>query len=404
MADALLKLIQAPEQEKKTRGTEFTPAEIHQQPEMWRQTLKIMEGQQQQILDFLGGEKDRVFLLTGAGTSAFIGICLENLFNKISGYQARAVGTTEIITDEAATFRPGKKYFLVHFARSGNSPESVGTFVLGEQSQADIKHIVITCNSEGKLAQMGRKLEQGRCLNIILPPETNDKSLAMTSSYSSMVVAGQCLASIGDTKKYAGILAELAKAGEKIMAQFSGELQAICKEKFERAVFLGSNTLLGCAKECHLKLQEETDGKVVGKFDSFLGLRHGPEAVIHKNTLVVYLMGEDPLVHVYETDLMSGVTRKGIGLKKIAVCKQADAATRANADLVIEHGCEIPDDYQSPAYVIVGQTLGVFKSLDYGLKPDSPSEAGVISRVVQGVKIYDHPSFRKDGSLKVIAG
>ena len=63
-----------------------------------------------------------------------------------------------------------------------------------------------------------------------------------------------------------------------------------------------------------------------------------------------------------------------------------------------------PDDYLSPAYVIVGQSLGVFKSLSVGLKPDSPSEKGVISRVVQGVKIYDHPAFYADGSLKVIAG
>ena len=52
---------------------------------------------------------------------------------------------------------PGRKYFLVHFARSGNSPESVGTFVLGEQSEADVKHIVITCNKNGHLAKAAIK-------------------------------------------------------------------------------------------------------------------------------------------------------------------------------------------------------------------------------------------------------
>jgi hypothetical protein len=82
----------------------------------------------------------------------------------------------------------------------------------------------------------------------------------------------------------------------------------------------------------------------------------------------------------------------------------ADDAVTAAADIVIEHGCDVPDDYQSPAYVIVGQALGVFKSLAYGLKPDSPSEAGVISRVVQGVQIYDRLGFYADGTFKVIAG
>jgi len=403
MSDALLKLIQAPDEEKKEKGTEYTPAEIYQQPEMWLETLAILENQKDEILSFLGGETDRRFLLTGAGTSAFIGLCLENLFNKVSGYEARAVGTTEIITDPDAVFRPGGKYFLVHFARSGNSPESVGTFVLGEQSDSDVKHVVITCNKDGKLAQMGRE-KKDRSLIILLPEKTNDQSLAMTSSLSSMVVAGQYIASIKDPARYADIVKELAEAGKKIMADFSGDLEALCSQPFDRAVFLGSNTLFGCAKECHLKLQEETDGKVVGKFDSFLGLRHGPEAVIHDNTLVVYLLSEDPLVHRYELDLMNGVKQKGIGLKKIAVCKQADDEVRSAADLVIEHGRDIPDDYQSPAYVIVGQSLGVFKSLYYGLKPDSPSEAGVITRVVQGVKIYDRQAFLADRTLKVIAG
>ena len=402
MSDALLRLVQEPDEQKKNKGTEFTPAEIYQQPEMWKQTLEILQRQKDEILAYLGGETDRKFLLTGAGTSAFIGICLEGLFNKASDYEARAVGTTEIITDPDAVFLPGKKYFLVHFARSGNSPESVGTFVLGEESKADIKHIVITCNKDGKLAVMGREKKE-RSLMILLPPRTNDQSLAMTSSFSSMVVAGQCLASIKDIARYNQVLSEVAEGGMKILAT-TGELEALCREPFERAVFLGSNTLFGCAKECHLKLQEETDGKVVAKFDSFLGLRHGPEAVIDGKTLVVYLLSEDPFVRRYEVDLMNGVKGKGIGMKKIAVCKQADDQVKEAADLVIEHGRDIPDDYQSPAYVIVGQSLGVFKSLYYGLKPDSPSEAGVISRVVRGVKIYDRPAFIENGGFKVIAG
>jgi tagatose-6-phosphate ketose/aldose isomerase len=401
--DAMLRLVNEPEEKKKEKGTEYTPAEIYQQPEMWQQTLEILAGQDEEIRRYLGDETDRRFLLTGAGTSAFIGLCLEGLFNKASAFEARAVGTTEIITDPDAYFLEGQKYFLVHFARSGNSPESVGTFVLGEESKADIKHIVITCNKDGKLAEMGRKTG-GRSLLILLPEKTNDRSLAMTSSFSSMVIAGQYLASVSDAEGYHAICAQIAEAGKQILQGAMDDLEALCIEGFERAVFLGSNTLFGCAKECHLKLQEETDGKVVGKFDTFLGLRHGPEAVVHENTIVIYLLSEDPLVRRYELDLMNGVQRKGIGKKKVAVCKEADDEIRAAADIVIEHGCNVPDDYQSPAYVIVGQALGVFRSLAYGLKPDSPSEAGVISRVVQGVQIYDRPAFYTDGTPKVIAG
>jgi tagatose-6-phosphate ketose/aldose isomerase len=42
------------------------------------------------------------------------------------------------------------------------------------------------------------------------------------------------------------------------------------------------------------------------------------------------------------------------------------------------------------ASVLPAQMLGFFKSLDLGLKPDTPSESGTITRVVEGVEIYPY--------------
>lgn len=400
MGNAFTNLLRLSDAEKKEKGVEFTPREIYQQPDMWRKTYAIMEKNKAAIKKFMTANKNRTVLLTGAGTSAFIGLALEPLFNKISGLTAKAVPTTDIITDPDAYFQAKKKYILVHFARSGNSPESVGAFVLGEQSRADIKHIVITCNKNGKLAQMGKKK---KALVILLPPETNDKSLAMTSSFSSMVIAGQYLASL-KTGGYGEIVEKLAVAGKRVMDNYGDLLADICKRDFKRAVFMGSNTLAGCAKECHLKLQEESDGNVVAKHDSFMGLRHGPEAVIKNDTLVVYLMSEEKLKRKYEIDMMNGIKGKGIGQTRLAFCRRADPDVKSACDAYIEYKEEIPDEYLTPAAVLVGQMFGVLRSLSLGLKPDSPSIAGVISRVVQGVKIYDRPLFYKTGEFKVIAG
>jgi tagatose-6-phosphate ketose/aldose isomerase len=38
--------------------------------------------------------------------------------------------------------------------------------------------------------------------------------------------------------------------------------------------------------------------------------------------------------------------------------------------------------------VIAGQLLAFFRCLEEGLRPDSPSEGGVISRVVQAFALY----------------
>jgi tagatose-6-phosphate ketose/aldose isomerase len=400
MANAFTRLLTLGPAEKKKKGVEFTPPEIYQQPDMWLKTYKIMEKNKAAIHAFLNANRGRTILLTGAGTSAFIGLALEPLFSRISGFDTKPVATTDVITNPDVIFPAGKKYIVVHFARSGNSPESVGTFTLAEESKANVKHIVITCNQDGKLAKMG---EKKKALVIVLPPETNDQSLAMTSSFSSMVVAGMYLAS-WKQGGYGSIVQKQARAGRHVMNTYGDLLNAVCKKGFDRAVFLGSNSLQGCAKECHLKLQEESDGNVVAKFDSFMGLRHGPEAVIHKKTLVVYLCSEEKLTVQYELDMMRGIKGKKIGLYKLGFMRKADPARRATCDGAVAYGENIPDDYLTPVAVLVGQMLGVLRSLSFGLKPDSPSVAGVISRVVQGVKIYHRPKFYKTGKLEVIAG
>jgi len=401
MGNALTDLINLSEEEKKKKGVEFTPAEIFQQPEMWRQTLNIIKNQKEEIISFLKGKIDKQFIFSGAGTSAFIGLSLANLFNKVSGYDTKTIATTDIITDPEAAFQKGRKYFLVHFARSGNSPESVGTFTLAQESDAQVKHIVITCNKDGKLARMSNSVDS---LVILLPEKTNDKGLAMTSSFSSMVVAGQCIATINELDKTAEIIENLAKAGEYVMDKYSDDLFSLCQLDFNKAVFMGSNTLQGCATESHLKLQELTSGKVVAKHDSFLGLRHGPEAVIDEETVVFYLLSNDPFIRKYEMDMVNGIKTKQIGLKKVAICKKSDDQLNSLCDIILEHNIAgIPDDYYTPVYVMVGQIVGVFKSMYYGLKPDSPSEAGIISRVVKGVKIYDRPLFKEKKEFRVIA-
>ncbi len=75
-------------------------------------------------------------------------------------------------------------------------------------------------------------------------------------------------------------------------------MQQLASFQFSRVVFLGSGPLLGSAMESHLKVQELTDGQIVCKFDSFLGFRHGPKAVIDEQTLVFFLLSNDPYVFI----------------------------------------------------------------------------------------------------------
>jgi tagatose-6-phosphate ketose/aldose isomerase len=49
----------------------------------------------------------------------------------------------------------------------------------------------------------------------------------------------------------------------------------------------------------------------------------------------------------------------------------------------------IEDGFRPPLDVMVAQLLALRLSLALGLDPDNPSPRGVISRVVEGVRIYN---------------
>lgn len=158
----------------------------------------------------------------------------------------------------------------------------------------------------------------------------------------------------------------------------------------KRMVFLGSGPFFGIAHESHLKIQEMASGEVICKYDSFLGFRHGPKAVVNNETIIVYLFSNQASPKLYESDLVRSVNETAAGEKSIAI-GYGDDDKSFLFDLSIQFPPDItalPEEFLSVFYVLPAQIIGFFKSLNLGLSPDSPSKNGAISRVVQGVKIY----------------
>ena len=156
-------------------------------------------------------------------------------------------------------------------------------------------------------------------------------------------------------------------------------------------MFLGSGFLKGIAEESHLKLQELTDGDVMCTFDSFLGFRHGPKAVVREGPLLVYLLSDDPYTRQYEIDLIRQIDGNNRAVAQVLVSADDVQIDGVEFDARIvpnEEKAEL-GNYGYVPYVFVAQMLGCFKSVDLGLSPDAPSKSGNIHRVVKGVTIYD---------------
>jgi tagatose-6-phosphate ketose/aldose isomerase len=106
---------------------------------------------------------------------------------------------------------------------------------------------------------------------------------------------------------------------------------------------------------------------------------------------MVYLVSPNPDVQRYEKDLIKQVKSNNNVKASVIVCFCKPDIDPSCYSLCIEIGLplELPVCYGCVSYVFVGQMLGFFKSIERGLCPDSPSVSGNISRVVEGVILYD---------------
>ena len=369
----------------------YTFNEIHQQPAMWRKEHEAILAAKDEIRAFMHKylTPDTDIVLTGAGTSAFIGdaICpvMRGMWRNV-----RSVPTTDLITHSEYLLDKERPLLLISFARSGNSPESVGAVNLANKLSKNVAHVYITCNKNGKLAQQAVGKEN--ILLLLLPEETDDKSLAMTSSFSTMLLTCLMLGRIDTLEQDGAMIEKAVQNAECVIADYEEKLKEIGSRTFERGVFLGSGALKGIAEECHLKLQELTDGAVVCKFDSFLGFRHGPKAVVNDKSIVVYLMTDEESIMRYERDLVRQVDSNNKPVAQVIVISGRDPEMPdMHADLVVKmpYSKAEADFYGIVPYVLVGQLLGYYASLAHGLNPDAPSVSGNIHRVVEGVTIYE---------------
>lgn len=365
-----------------------TMREISHQPELWMKIWDDIAREKSQLEKFLTVADQRLkrVVLTGAGTSAFIGLSLKGSFNRKFKIPTEAISTTDIVSHPQTYFYNNEPTLVISFARSGNSPESVAAVELADKLNENCHHLIITCNEEGQLAKY--KSRNNKYV-YILPIEANDKSLAMTSSYTGMLLSCLLITKIDQLEQIKPQLITACKYARKIISEYGTLLAKVATLPFKRAVFLGSGPQYGTAKESQLKLQELTDGKVICKHDSYLGFRHGPKAVIDSETLIVYLFSNDPYVSRYELDLVKAMSQGQKALFELGVMESDVGDLNLDMAIVLtDNGKKIDEELLTLCNVIPGQMIGFYKALFFNLSPDNPSVSGAISRVVEGVNIY----------------
>jgi tagatose-6-phosphate ketose/aldose isomerase len=396
LSDPLAQLLQLPEHEKLERGLLHTPREIAQQPETWITTYKRCASQAAGLNSVLrqagigrGSMSSPTVYLVGAGTSDYTGRALAPLLRRRWGCEVWPIPSTTMLTDFDDYHRAGKEYLWISFSRSGQSPEGVALLERALERSKQIRHVLITCNPEGPMAQVCARHAE-RAYALVLDDAVNDRGLAMTSSFSNMLLAGQCIAEMEDLGAFGEIVEQLCVAGKAFLPEAAETAAEVTTLGCTRACFVGSGALRAVADECALKVVELSSGKVTTLAETPLGLRHGPLSSVDVQTLFTAFLSSEPQRRGYELDLMKEIDRKKLGRVRVAITtgNGADVANVADCMLQVALPVKFADCYRPVLDVMFGQLLGLFASMRCGLKPDAPSPSGAITRVVQPIPLY----------------
>ena len=375
-------------------GGAHTIREIQQQPRLWLEAIESIERNKDTIEAFINKnvfkEKARI-IFTGAGTSAYAGDLAAPTLRRLLPVQVESIATTDIVASPLNYLKPEVPTVLVSFARSGNSPESVGAYHLAKKLVNNMKQIIITCNPDGQLAKEAAN-DSSDTLLLLMPEESNDKGFAMTSSFTCMYLSALTVFQLGKFDSFKAEAARTAEIAERILETQIEDVRKLVGLDKKKVVYLGSGQLKGLAQETSLKNLELAAGKIPTFFESVLGFRHGPKSIVDDETLIFVYLSNDPYTRKYEIDLLKELKHDG-GKKTVVAFADADSGELSSCcDTVIvipNGGAGLDDSLLALDYVLYGQLYAFFNSIQLGVTPDNPSPSGRVNRVVKGVTIYD---------------
>ncbi|WP_416306649.1 SIS domain-containing protein [Neptunicella sp. SCSIO 80796] len=356
-----------------SRNAYWTATEICQQPDVWKQSADQIDRLKNEINTFLQpllSQQPLRIILTGAGTSAYIGEVLAPYLSYVLQRQVEAISTTDIVSNPQQYLIAEIPTLLISYGRSGNSPESVAAYNIANQVIKQCFHLIITCNESGELAVKSKG--NHNAFTLLMPASSLDQSFAMTSSFTVMLASTLYL--FTESRQQ---LEQAAKAAEHCISALPASIKSISENQSQRVVFLGSGALQGFAKEAALKVLELTAGELISYSESPLGFRHGPKSIVTPSTTIIVMASDSPYTLGYDKDLVDELVNDGIAKDIIVLDKNTFGQKES-----------LSEPWAGLAYIVYCQIYAFYCSLQKDISPDNPCPTGEVNRVVQGVTIY----------------
>ncbi|MFV0432229.1 MAG: SIS domain-containing protein [Alphaproteobacteria bacterium] len=379
-----------------------TAKEICQQAAMWQKISELLEQLDTVFLKDIAQivqNKEAQIILSGAGTSAYIGNILALSLNNLCAAQVVSIPTTDIVSRPNGYFNNKSQGVVISFGRSGSSPESIDAVEKIEQLAPQMSHIYITCNPNGGLAQ--RATNNDKTHLCLMPAATHDESFVMTSSFTTMLLFTYGLFYKILQKDFDFSYEALAQQSTDITENFYNHELFSRLASIERVVYLGSNNLFGAAQEAALKAVEMTTGDIITMAETSLGFRHGPKSIINNKTMIGVFVSNDSYSQLFDKDLINELISEDDAALIVVFANQEFFEHHIfKSDKLIKIALNnalkgYDDALMAALFVNYAQIIGFDMALNLGFSPDDPCPTGQVNRVVQGVSLYNYPNGSK---------
>jgi glutamine---fructose-6-phosphate transaminase (isomerizing) len=339
--------------------TSHTLREILSQAGIWRSCLRELGNDPAFLAVKNGAPARKAWLFIGCGSSFYLAEAAAAAWRLLTGQEARALPASELLLFPQLASLEQTALQAVVISRSGRTSEAVRAAELLTRKYK-VATLGISCAAEPEMAKS--------CNLTLRMPEADERSLVMTRSFSSMLLAVlQMACEVGGILNFSQVAEKVSISLASFIANWNDQIrQFVSQHEFEDYVYLGQGPFFSIAREASLKITEMSQS--YSQAYHTLEFRHGPKAIVTPRTCLGFFLSETGLQA--ESEVL--VEMKKLGGKILAICNRASQEVKRSADLVFEIGADVPEVALLAPFVVPAQLLGYYTGVKKGLNPDQP--------------------------------
>lgn len=337
------------------KNSELTYHEIYQQPESF-EAINASLSDIYAVLDQVFAEKYDELIFTGCGTSMYLAQAAAHAFSTCNAVSAKAMCCSELYYFPEV-FVKDRKVLVLPITRKSYTTE-VRMAIDRVRSYPGVKTLAITCDRDSAIYND----------YVLLSPDTEEDSVIMTRSFTSMVYLAVVMALyVGGRKDEIAAMAGYGDNARDALKRMDTLAEQVIREHSHLNLYitLGQGIYYGVANECMNKMKEMG----ISNSEAYYSLeyRHGPMSLVDENTLIIFLSHPQTV----KEDAKLLLEMKGYGAVTVAIGNTASSdMPEADYCLDLPYGY---NDLQNAALIGgIGQFIGYYIAKQKGIDADHP--------------------------------